>query len=94
MSRRRSVQDGDVHAVVHEIHHPRDQNAGVKRHGLTRLQVDLQAVSFLEIGYRCTQQIEVVVRPRDVVAAAEVHPLHPGQEFAETLLESSQGADQ
>ncbi|MNW49694.1 hypothetical protein D3C74_271240 [compost metagenome] len=82
----RGIYNGDVHAVLHRIQHGRDQVTGVQRHGFARFQIHFQAVFVLHPPNARFQQRNIVVFPRDVMAAAEIDPFHLRQPCSELLF--------
>jgi hypothetical protein len=79
-------------AVLHDVEHAAHQDARADADGLARLEVDRHAVALLEVLHQAHQERAVVVRPRDVVPAAEVHPLHLRDDVAEAALHRHQRA--
>ena len=67
------------------------QRARVERNRLARLQIDAEVrMARTEILKQGHQPRHIVIRARDVVAAAEVDPFHLRQQVAELRLEARQ----
>ncbi len=88
MTSRRDIEDGRIDFVRHHIQNLADQQAGANDHGLSRLEVNRDAVLFPEVPHQLDQAIDVVTVPGDVMAATEVDPFHRRQELAELFLEN------
>ena len=85
------VQNGKVRlAIAQGIQHRGDQIPGVQRPGFTRFQIHLHTVFGLHFRDALFQRGKVVTGAGDVVPAAEVEPLHPGQQVPELLLHRRQ----
>ena len=82
----RCVEDGDG-VLLLDVEHLGDEKARVERDGLAGLDVDRQAVLLLHAADALLQEGDVVACLRDVVAAAEVDPLHLRQVLAEFRLD-------
>ena len=82
----RGVEDGDG-VLLLDVEHLGDEEARVERDGLAGLDVDRQAVLLLHAADALLQEGNVVACLRDVVAAAEVDPLHLRQVLAEFRLD-------
>lgn len=82
----RGVEDGDG-VLLLDVEHLGDEEAGVQRDGLAGLDVDGQAVLLLHVADALLEKRDVIARLRDMVAAAEVDPLHPRQVLAELRLD-------
>jgi len=76
MARRRGIENGDILAVFHGLEHGRDQIAGVQHDRLARLEIDLHLVLVAQIDDAVDERVHIVVRTGDVMAAAEIEPLH------------------
>ena len=87
MTRRRRVDDRDVHAVAHDVLYAADQRPRVEHDRLARLQVDFCAVLVLKPLDDPDQPVAVVVLARDVVTPAQIDPLAPLEQAAELRLE-------
>ena len=70
-------------AVFYNIQHAGQQVTGIQCTGLTRLQIDRHAPRILCAGDAVLQRGNVVAGAGDVMSAAEVEPLHIGQQIAE-----------
>ena len=89
------VQNGKMClAVLQGVQHRGDEVACVQRPGLAGLQIHLHAVLFLRPGDALFQRGKVVIRAGDVVPAAKVEPLHPGQQVTEFRFQRGQGGRQ
>ena len=66
------------------------RKAAVQHNSFSRLQVDRHVVPLPQPFHQMHQPFHVVVGPGDVVAAAQVQPLHLGQIMAELFLEGFQ----
>ena len=86
----RSIEDGDG-VLLLDVEHLGDEEAGVQRDGLAGLDVDRQAVRLLHVADALLEERDVVAFLRDVVAAAEVDPLHLRQVLAELRLDGLEG---
>lgn len=84
-------QDDDGHVGFSHVEDRGDKVARIQGHGLTRFQVDLHAVTFLEFRDETAQQLHVVVGAGDVVSAAEIDVLHAPEELAKTLFRRRDG---
>ena len=85
------IQDGDVDAVVDNIQYRCHQGARLPPHRFTGLQIDLHTVvAGFEVANHVDQAIHVVIFAGDVVAAAEVDPLHLWDIGTELLLKRRQ----
>ena len=82
----RGVEDGDGVFLL-DVEHLGDEEAGVQRDGLAGLDVDRQAVLLLHMADALLEERDVIAFLRDVVAAAEVDPLHLRQILAELRLD-------
>ena len=81
-------------AVLQGVQHRGDKVACIQRPGLARFQIHLHAVLFLRHGDTLFQRGKVVIRAGDVVPAAKVEPLHPGQQVTEFRFQRGQGGRQ
>ena len=86
----RGIEDSDG-VLLLDVEHLGDEEAGVQRDGLAGLDVDRQAVRLLHVSDALLEERDVVAFLRDVVAAAEVDPLHLRQILAEFLLDGLEG---
>ena len=86
MAGRRDVGDADGHAVVEHVQHLADQDAGVQRHGLARLQIDPNPVPGLQIAHEGDQIVGLIVGAGDVVPPAQVQPFDPAQQRRQLRL--------
>ena len=77
-------------AVLQGVQHRGDKVACIQRPGLARFQIHLHAVLFLRHGDTLFQRGKVVIRAGDVVPAAKVEPLHPGQKTPELCFHRRQ----
>ena len=85
------IQDGKAGiAVAQGVQHRGDEITCVQRPGLAGLQIDLYAVLRLRLGDAALQRGQVVAGAGDVVSAAKVQPLHPGQQVAEAVFHGGQ----
>lgn len=80
--------------ILQGVQHRGDEVACVQRPGLARFQIHLHAVLFLRPGDTLFQRGKVVIRAGDVVSAAKVEPLHPGQQVTEFRFQRGQGGRQ
>ena len=88
-----NVQNGDIHFVVDDVAHACDEFAGLPADGFARFHDDLQVrITCGEILENTHEFVAVVVLARDVVTAAEVHPLHLREVLAEVTLECGENA--
>ena len=88
-----NVEYGDVHFVVDNVANACDEFAGLPADGFARFHDDLQVrVACGEILENTHEFVAVVVLARDVVTAAEVHPLHLREVLAEVTLECGENA--
>ena len=76
--------------ILQGVQHGGDEVARVQRPGLARFQIHLYAVLFLRPGDALFQRGKVVIRAGDVVPAAKVEPLHPGQKIPELCFHRRQ----
>ena len=89
----RGVQDRDVLAVVHDFEHGGNQPACVQHDRFARLEIDLHVIFFTQIVNALDEGLHIVIVARDVVAAAEVEPLHAFHIFAEAFFKCCNRAD-
>ena len=88
-----NVQNNDVHFVVNNVANASDEFAGLPTDGFTWFHDDLQVrITCGEILEDAHEFVAVVVLTRDVVATAEVHPLHLREVLAEVLFECGENA--
>ena len=88
-----NVEYCDVHFVVDDVANACDEFSGLPADGFARFHDDLQVrVACGEILEDAHEFIAVVVLACDVVATAEVHPLHLREVFAEVTLECGENA--
>ena len=74
-----------------DFKHARFKRPRVEGNGFAGFQIDRQVrVTRAEATEKRNQSIHIVVRTRNVMAAAEVDPLHQRQQIAEFLLESNE----
>ena len=86
------IQNGQVDIPVPgQIQDFRNQIAGVQGAGFPRLQIDRHAPLRLCPQDAALQPGNIVVRPRDMMPAAEIQPLHARQQIAEPLRYRIQG---
>ena len=78
-------------AVLCHVQHRGNQVARVQRHSLARLQVNLQLPLFLCPADQVLQPRQIIILPGNVMSAAHVQPLHPGQHVAEAAFHRLQG---
>ena len=91
----RDVQDRDVHFVVHDVFDRGHKFARLPPDGLSRFHDDLHPrVPLHEPLQDAHELVPVVILARNVVPAAEVHPLHLVDVLAEMLLEGRKHAFQ
>ncbi len=88
------VENGNIRVIAHDIKHLADQHAGAYRDGLSRLDVDLNTVLRAETLDPLDQAVDVVRRMGDVVAAAEIDPLHLVQQVRRLRLDRIECAGQ
>ena len=85
------IQDGKAGiAVAQGVQYRGDEIACVQRPGFAGFQIDLYAVLCLRLGDAALQRGQVVAGAGDVVSAAKVQPLHPGQQVAEAVFHGGQ----
>ena len=77
-------------AVFYNIQHAGQQVTGIQRTGLTRLEIDRHAPRILCAGDAVLQRGNVVAGAGDVMSAAEVEPLHIGQQIAKLFCHGIQ----
>ena len=94
MALRRTVQNGDVHAVVHDLQDARTKVPRVECNRLARLQIHLHAVAICEPLDGLLQESNIVARLGDMVPAAEIEPLHLRKIRPELALERRDGRRQ
>lgn len=82
----RGIEDGDG-VLLLDVEHLGDEETGIQRDGLAGLDVDGQAVRLLHVADALLEERDIIAFLRDVVAAAEVDPLHLRQVLAELLLD-------
>ena len=82
----RGIEDSDG-VLLLDVEHLGDEEAGVQRDGLAGLDVDGQTVLLLHMADALLEERDIVALFRDVVAAAEVDPLHLRQVLAELRLD-------
>ena len=88
-----NVQDGDIHFVVDYVANACDEFTCLPTDRFARFHDDLQVrITCGEILEDAHEFVAVVVLTRDVVATAEVHPLHLREVLAEVTLECSENA--
>ena len=88
-----NVQNSDVHFVVDNVANACDEFTGLPADGFARFHDDLQVrVTCGEILEDAHEFIAVVVLTGNVVAAAEVHPLHLREVLAKVLFECGENA--
>ena len=93
MSANGNVQDDDIHFVVDDVTDAGDEFAGLPADSFARFHDDLQVrVTCGEVLENADEFVAVVVLAGDVVATAEVHPLHLREVLAEVLFECSENA--
>ena len=71
----RSVQNGDIHAIVHHVEHAGHQKTGIQHDGLTGFQIDFDVVGLAQMGDDAREQVDVVSVAGDVMSAAQIEPL-------------------
>ena len=81
------VQNGNIHAVMHNLQHARHQESGVQHDRLARLQIDFHIICAFEMLNHPNQTRDIIIRAGDVVTSAEVQPLHAVQIPSEFALE-------
>ena len=87
------VEYCNVHFVVDNVANACDEFAGLPADGFARFHDDLQVrVACGEILEDAHEFVAVVVLAGDVVASAEVHPLHLREVLAEVLFECGENA--
>ena len=86
------VENRQVHAVPGQVQHLGHHHPGLVGDGFARLQIHLDIVLGSERLDTGNQVVHLVIGAGDVVAAAEVDPLHPVQQVAKFLLHDIQGA--
>ncbi len=88
-----NVEYCDVHFIVDNVANACDEFAGLPADGFARFHDDLQVrVACGEILEDAYEFVAVVVLAGDVVATAEVHPLHLWEILAEVLFECGENA--
>ena len=88
---RRHVQNGKARlAILQSIQHSGNKIPGVQRPCFARLQIHLHAVLFLCFGNALFQRGKAVAGAGDMVPAAKVEPLHPGQKIPELCFHRRQ----
>ena len=88
-----NVQDDDVHSVVDNVSDASDEFACLPADSFARFHDDLQVrVTCGEILEDAHEFVAVVVLAGNVVATAEVHPLHLREVLAEVLFECGENA--
>ena len=88
-----NVQDDDVHFVVDDVANASDEFAGLPADSFARFHDDLQMrVTCGEVLEDAHEFVAMVVLAGDVVASAEVHPLHLREVLAEVLFECGENA--
>ena len=70
-----------------DIEHRRDEHAGVQSDRFSRLEEHLDPVFTLELADQVDEKTHVVPGLRDVMAAAEIHPLHLVQPRCKALFD-------
>ena len=81
------VENGNVDAVLHGFEHTRYQEPGAQHHGFPRLEIHLHTVRLPQMAHNADEPIDVVAGAGDVMAAAEVQPLHAAEETPKLFLE-------
>ena len=88
-----NVQDGDIHFVVDDVANACNEFACLPADSFARFHDDLQVrVACREILENADEFVAVVILAGNVVATAEVHPLHLREVLAEMTLESCENA--
>ena len=88
-----NVQNGDIHFVVDDVAHACDEFTGLPADSFARFHDDLQVrVACGEILENADEFVAVIILAGNVVAAAEVHPLHLREVLAEMTLECGENA--
>ena len=88
-----NVEYGDVHFVVDNVANACDEFTGLPADGFARFHDDLQVrVACGEILEDAHEFVAVVVLAGNVVATAEVHPLHLREVLAKVLFECGENA--
>ena len=89
----RNVEDGDVHSVVDDVADASDEFACLPADCFARFHDDLQVrVTCGEVLENADEFVAVVVFAGNVVATAEVYPLHLREVLAEVLFECGENA--
>ena len=88
-----NVENGDVHFVVDDVANACNEFAGLPADGFARFHDDLQVrITCGEILEDAHEFVAVVVLTGNVVATAEVHPLHLREVLAEVLFKCGENA--
>ena len=88
-----NVQNGDIHFVVDYVAHACDEFTGLPADSFAWFHDDLQVrVACGEILEDAHELVAVVILAGDVVAAAEVHPLHLREVLAKMLFKCGENA--
>ena len=88
-----NIQDDDVHSVVDDIADASDEFAGLPADSFARFHDDLQVrVTSGEVLENAHEFVAVIILAGNVVATAEVYPLHLREVLAEVLFECGENA--
>ena len=79
---------------MHDLEHRGRQIAGIQHNRFARLKIDLHTVFFAQIVDALHECFYIVIVARDMVAAAQIEPLHALHIFAEALLKRRDRAHQ
>ena len=72
-----SVQDCDLHSVLHDLQYFRYKLAGIQRRRLPRFQINFHPVGIFHMADTALQQVPVIIRSCNMMPSSEVQPFHP-----------------
>lgn len=85
------VENGNGRITLQDIEDLGDEPTAVKGNGLAGFEVNADIIFGAEFLDEADQAFAIIIRSGDVVAAAEVDPLHVRDPLAEPLLKAVQG---
>ena len=89
-----TVQNRHRHIRLDNVQHGGNQHPGAQGHGFAGLQIDLNAMPVPYPLDAAAEQIDIIVRPGDMMASPEIDPVHPAEMPAELVFHGIQRAGQ
>ena len=88
------IQYGNVNPIMDDFQHLRHQESCPQHYGFAGFQIDFHPIGLPQVLHQANEPLPVVVRPGDVVAAAQIQPFQAVEILAEFFLKGVEGGFQ